>query len=287
MKFIVSDMNQTLSLLLYPKTFASNQRGQALTEFLMMSLVLVPLILLIPMIGKYQEISHASLVASRYVAWDATLNNPSTGDWKPQAQLASEVKRRFFSSIDAPIKTGDVAGNSEEYRNVAWTTPAGKPLIERFENIAISFGADNSNDPNQGFTASSNAESLFNYAQWVQVGARTIDLQSRGIFRANVSVPLVNLPEHIEMTKPFDQINLVMNRHTSLLLDPWTGRSPEMVDSKTKGWAPIGRVLDSAVGTLVGGAIEVIDLGDVAHPDFANLEKWKDMVPADRLLPSQ
>ena len=35
-------------------------RGQALTEFLVISLVLIPLFLLLPVIGKYQDISHAS-----------------------------------------------------------------------------------------------------------------------------------------------------------------------------------------------------------------------------------
>ena len=35
-------------------------RGQALTEFLVISLVLISLFLLLPVIGKYQDISHAS-----------------------------------------------------------------------------------------------------------------------------------------------------------------------------------------------------------------------------------
>ena len=46
-----------------------SQQGQALTEFLVASLVVVPLFLLIPMIGKYQDMAHNTLMASRYVAF--------------------------------------------------------------------------------------------------------------------------------------------------------------------------------------------------------------------------
>lgn len=44
------------------------QRGQALTEFLVISVAMVPLFLLMPVIAKYQDVSHSTQMASRYSA---------------------------------------------------------------------------------------------------------------------------------------------------------------------------------------------------------------------------
>ena len=97
--------------------------GQALTEFLVVALALIPLFLLVPMIAKYQDISHFTQLASRYAAFDAMTRNDSVSTWKPEAQLADEVRRRFFSNSDAPIKTGDVVGNFDANRNLFWSNP--------------------------------------------------------------------------------------------------------------------------------------------------------------------
>jgi hypothetical protein len=73
----------------------SRTRGQALTEFLLVSLALIPLFLLLPMIGKYQDINHATQMASRYAAFDAILRNDSQNSWKPKCGNA-------FSAWPAP-----------------------------------------------------------------------------------------------------------------------------------------------------------------------------------------
>jgi len=111
----------------------SHIHGQALTEFLVVALVLVPLYLLMPLIAKYQDIAYQTLMASRYVTFDAAVNNESQNAWKNPAQLAGEVRRRFFSTPDAPIKTNDTAGNFSAHRNVYWTGPKNEPLIADFD----------------------------------------------------------------------------------------------------------------------------------------------------------
>lgn len=84
----------------YPR----RQAGQALVEFLAMAAPLLGLFLLMPMIGKYQDIAHATQMASRYAAFDATVHNDAAGSSKPPAQLAAEVRRRYFSRPDAPSR---------------------------------------------------------------------------------------------------------------------------------------------------------------------------------------
>lgn len=81
--------------------------GQALTEFIVLALALIPLFLLIPIIAKYQDIAYATQIASRYVAFDVMTRADGNSSSKPQKKLEDEVRRRFFGNSDAPIKTDD------------------------------------------------------------------------------------------------------------------------------------------------------------------------------------
>ena len=81
------------------------QTGQALIEFLVVALALLPLFLLIPVIAKYQSIAQATQMASRYAAFDGLVRNEVQNSSKPLDQLQDEVRRRIFSNSDAPIKT--------------------------------------------------------------------------------------------------------------------------------------------------------------------------------------
>ena len=111
------------------------QTGQALTETLVTaSTVLVPLLLLIPLLGKYIDIKHATIQAARYEAWEYTVwysnNAERTGPWssgerssgfedlsgsdlpqpvKSTAQLQRESRQRFFSQTTMPITSSDKA----------------------------------------------------------------------------------------------------------------------------------------------------------------------------------
>ena len=157
----------------------------------MMRLLLLFLFLLLPVIGKLQDISHATQMASRYAAFDATVHNDEAGSYKPPAQLAAEVRRRYFSRPDAPIKTDDTAGDFDAHRNPLWTDPAGNPLIPRFSDISVSFGASQSTAHRDAFTASPDGVpfSIVPLANHGRIG-----LNAPGIYRANISVPLANLP---------------------------------------------------------------------------------------------
>jgi hypothetical protein len=110
--------------------YGSRQRGQALTEFLVLAVALLPLLLLMPVLAKYQDISSATQMASRYAAFDAMSRNDATGSsWKPEAELAAEISRRFFSSPNTPIRTGEGAGNGKSQQNLFWRDPQDNALI--------------------------------------------------------------------------------------------------------------------------------------------------------------
>ncbi len=260
------------------KIAARHQHGQALAEFLAISVAMVPLFLLIPVIAKYQDISNSTQMASRYVAFDAMYRNDSMGTWKPETQLADEVRRRFFSNSDAPIKTNDVAGDFPANRNLFWSDPNGTPLIASFNNdVQVSFGFGNSPNHGGAFSSTSDAAPFVLHDQ--------LGLQARGIYTANVSVTLANLPAGLKFYEPFDQINLSMTRSTSLIFDPWTARDPQQVESRVGGNPNIFPAASlQAVSPIVDAAVTLIDApGAISGPKLGKLNFWRDVVPEDRL----
>lgn len=256
-------------------------RGQALVEFLAIAAAVLGLFLLMPLIGKYQDIAHATHMASRYAAFDATVHNDAAGAFKSEQQLAGEIRRRYFSRSDAPIKTGDVAGDFGAHRNPLWSDPSGNPLIRRFADVAISFGDSQAPSHSGAFRSSQDglpfsAVPLANHSR--------LGLRARGIYRANISVPLAKLPSGITSYTPFDSIDLRITRQTSVLIDPWAAHSVQQTMDRFGRLAPLNSSF-SAVETLLGVAIPAFEMLEVPAPQFGRLDKWQDVVPSDRLRP--
>lgn len=254
------------------------QRGQALSEFFAVTLALVPLFLLMPMIAKYQDIAHMTQIASRYMAFDATTRNDAMSSWKPVRQLAGEVRRRFFSNADAPIKTGDAAGNFDAHRNAFWRTTADAPLIADIDrDVSLGFGLDRGAHHADAFSAASDDVPF--------VLASPMQLEARGIYTGNVTVTLANLPAGIRSVEPFDRLNVAMLRSTSILIDPWTASGPSQTDSRAGSdprLFPAGALRN--VTAFSDAAVSIIDLpGGFGGPRLGQLEFWRDTVPEDRL----
>ena len=262
------------------------QRGQALVEFCVAAIAIIPLFLLIPLIGKYQDISHATTMAGRYAAFDATNRNDVQGGWKPPAQLADEVRRRFFSNTDAAIKTNDTAGNFKANQNLLWVDQQNHPLIANFgKDINLSFGNEKTSaHTSKDFSSASDGAPFIT----------TIDFPSRlqvvphGIYRANVSVTIANiepLSGPLNTYKEFEKINLVMNRGTSLVIDPWSASSIAQAEQRFSGHNllfPAGSL--KYIASLVDLNVQAVDLlGGIQGPQLGQLDFWRDVDPEDRL----
>jgi hypothetical protein len=235
------------------------QRGQATTEFAVLALALVPLFIVVPLIGKYMDINQTAEHASRYVAFEAAARNTSSS-WKTDAELAVEVRRRFFSNPDAPIKTNDVAGDFATHRNPIWSDHAGHPLIAKFED---DIGVTTS-------TAGLNAIAA------TALYRGELGLSNDNLYTGNVTVKMADVANF----KPFDAIGLSTSRKTVLLTDAWTAKDNGTIKSKIDGsprMYPIGAVaaLIDPVGTLPR----------VVHdPRFRVSDFEWDLVPCDRMV---
>ena len=263
-------------------------QGQALTEFIAVSLVLVPLLLL-PMVAKYQDIAHATQLASRYVAFEAMTRNGGTpAGFKPPAQLADEARRRFFSNPDAAVKTGDTAGDFMAHQNLFWRDQQGGALIRRFGDVEVSFG------PSRGAGHENAWEAAGDGLPYTGV-RDALGLKADGVYTANISVRIANLPsEPGGLTKAYDelsQIKLGLTRSTSVLIDGWTASGPAQVESRIDHDTLFpGRVL-RPLRPIVAAAVAAVEMPQCLPatcsldmgPRLGELEFWRDTVPADRL----
>lgn len=265
------------------------QRGQALTEFLVVALLLIPLFLLLPTIGKYIDIAHATQMASRYAAFEAMQRNSATPEgWKPPAQLAGEVRRRYFSNGDAPVKSGDTAGDFGAHRNAFWRDSQNRPLIRQFDtDVRLGFGPDGKGGSHA--SALSGASDQLPFALLGPV----LDIPEDGIYSASVSVTLADpeaLPGSYASTYDmFSKLGLEMTRHTAVVVGGWAARGPEQVRERIdklplfpgRVLAPVKPVVDAAV-TIVESP-SCLKGGCIDGPKLGELEFWDDVVPGDRL----
>lgn len=236
------------------------QRGQATVEFVVACLALVPLLIAIPLLGKYLDLFQASESASRYVAFEGMARN-SSSSWKSDAELSMEVRRRFFSNSDAPVKTGDAAGDFTANRNPMWTDHTGNPLLDKFEDdvkVATTVTGKNAIAATQAF-------------------APQLGLSTNNWYTAAVTVKMANVPSFA----PFDAINLSTTRRTVLLADAWTARDNAQIRNRIEDGGltvyPIGKV--KALVDLIGMIPPLVNDPALVVSDF----DW-DVVPCDRLV---
>lgn len=234
------------------------QRGQAMTEFAVLALALVPLFLLVPLIGQTADLVHATEAASRYAAFEAAVRYTGS-TWTPDATLAADVRRRFFSHPDAPIKTGDVAGDFPAHRNPLWSDFAGRPLLPRF--------ADSVNAATQIDRLDAIPAAAF---------AGPLALPHDNLATASVTVTPAGVPE----LPPFDHLQLRITRRTVLLADAWSAHPADSTRRRIEAAPAVYPV--AAVRALVNTAGQLPPV--VLDPPLRVGEFDWDLVPCDRFI---
>ena len=228
----------------------ARSQGQALAEFCVSLLALTPLFLLIPLLGKYLDIAHATQLASRYVAFESIAHDPLNGRLR-DASIAAEVARRFFNRTDAPIQTGERAGDGAEERNNLWVDHRSAPLLS---------------DPGRdvGVTTRAATRDPFPLArEWWRDG---FDLRSRNLITGEVSVRLAGLP--------------ALSRQTGLLVDDWSALGTRDVQLRIEH-AGAAVYPTGEIATLLSFAGQFPRLLTDA-PVSPGLKNWE-VVPCDRL----
>lgn len=76
-------------------------KGSSMTEFAVLTLVMLPIMMGIPMVGKMIDLKQTTINASRYAAWEATVSD--------DYNVADQIDSRFFKDSESAIKTQNVA----------------------------------------------------------------------------------------------------------------------------------------------------------------------------------
>lgn len=236
------------------------QRGQSLVEFAALALALVPLFIAVPLLGKYLDLTHGVEMAARYAVFEATVLDPAAGR-KADTRLVAEVRRRFFSNSDAPIKTGDVAGDSASHRNTLWVDHSGRPLLQQFgTDVATTTHRTDAPAQTEPFT----------------LGSSGLGLPAHTLQTAAVAVR----PRDIAGLPPFDTSGLEIHRHQVLLIDGWAAAGPQEVARRITDGRPA--IYPIAPLKLLGDTIGQLP-PLVLDPAMRVGNVLPDIVPCDRL----
>ena len=97
-------------------------RGSALAELIVLCIAMIPLMFMVPMIGKLVDLRHNTIMAGRYVAWEEAMGPASVNS----SQSTQVVGSRFFSSPESVILSGNSAEDSAAMDGVnpLWGSPS-------------------------------------------------------------------------------------------------------------------------------------------------------------------
>lgn len=77
-----------------------------------------------------------------------------------------------------------------------------------------------------------------------------------------------------------------IERQTTLLAGGWGGTDPAQVEDRVRGLVPGAAQAAAVLGPAMGVAAFTTELpGAPSSPAFGELERWRDLVPSDRLRP--
>jgi hypothetical protein len=275
----------------------AGQRGQALAEALVAGLVLVPLVLLVALLGKYQSVQTQVIGASRWLAFECTVRPDQCRSFSAHPELVDEMRRRFFARADTEILTHDMPEDppAASERQALWVDRSNRPLLERFADVGATVTEPEFN-AGANVAGSLGGRSIAGAAQILSdlagPGRFGLDI-GKGLFDARVQVALARENGRADLLTQLDSLGLNVGAHVAVLTDAWNART---------AFGPDGDTVESRVarGSRLNGAIETaLDLAyaptrallALAHAlqvepsasKFRYHEVDVDLVPADRL----
>src|SRR6185312_2529360 len=137
----------------------SRHRGQAMIELVIVgALVLVPLFLAIPMLGKYLDIRSTAVQTARYAAWERTIwyggDAATSMGWfgvsrqwqantKSDDQISKEIGVRQLSETSASDAFSSTDRNAGSFKNgvkALWQDRTGGKLLANYSDVQNTVG---------------------------------------------------------------------------------------------------------------------------------------------------
>lgn len=272
------------------------QEGSAITEFVVVAVVLTPLMFGIPMIGKMIDLKQTTVQASRYSAWETTVN--------AEAQ-AQTLDQRFFSDASAPISESAPGANTlwgpqepmasdgnanasliaggymsdtavEVGSGAAMNTPT---AYEPGMNNGVAY-APAADDEGAAATMGKAVDALGSFVD--QFGGSWNGLDTDGLIRGQASVTMQGNGWLDAQT--FTQDTIIMN-------DNWSVSGAEQARDRVRAFVPAGVLsgLGSVLGVfgLIPGITELKVFGDDGGRRVFGYVDTEPLPPSEDLPPRQ
>lgn len=202
--------------------------GQAATEFVIVTTVLVPMVLLVALLGKVSDVNQTAVAASRYAAWERTVASEGTKD---DSTLNAEVQRRFFERSDVGIQTGEGASGDAHNANPLWNAFNHGRVVT---SSVTSVGNHNDRESDAGQLAKTVADFMDNFGSLLSKlkSSLDFDVERRGLVTSTVSVDIAANSFGFEAGNGCGGSNdsfVCLSRRSAILTDIWGSGSPDEV----------------------------------------------------------
>ena len=270
--------------------------GQALVEFLIAAtLVLIPLFLVVPLLGKYLDMKATAIQAARYAAWERTVWY-GHADWtaaqKTDIQIQQEIQRRFFSDA-ATAKLQDTDKNSTGWAGSGpkplWRDRAGNPMLVTY-NSNVTQGHVRGETPGLINEVLDPVVSAISFVGGILGAAFVLDMDSLYTSTVNVQTVQTRPIGQVLGTQPglqtFQGVTPLFSERNVLIANGWNARGSAQVKTQTEGLTPTSFLQRSPLSDV----LTIIQWVSVAfapelNPNHLKLggEVKPDVVPDDRL----
>lgn len=120
------------------------QQGQAMVESLTVMLALLPFVIAIPLIAKYQDIRHATLSAARTASFECSVRVENCTHEASRRQINEQIRRRHFSRHHINLHSDDTVDDSmmADERRRFWSGRNGQPMLASFGDVSLSISQE-------------------------------------------------------------------------------------------------------------------------------------------------
>lgn len=244
-------------------------KGNATVEFVVGAVVLVPLVAVIPVIGKLTDINHASEQAGRYAVWERTV---SDGSSKSAETIENEVRNRFYATPDKLIKTEEaISGSVNEYWTVRQPSPSEKSVLFHSSTNGISLNLNNHAIPDtMTSTLSESIETAGELMSNLIPDARW-DLDGKGFYKASIVADINTyglFPVGESCVASGSEGSVCLKKHNAIFVDEWSAGSSAVAESRTRSMVPGG--IFKEPGNIIANIGKAV-------PIFKELKKTEDI----------
>lgn len=208
-----------------------SQRGQAMSELVAAMALFLPLVLAAIYIGKYSDIKHQAIQASRYAAMERAMD---PGSHQSDQVIGNETVARFFrdgGQHDIGFQDQATAATDGDL-NPNWTQPAvgAAPMIARYSDVTVKLTSTNVG-----------GATLAGIEAPAGVQFNELDTGNFGV-QSDVEVPIADVADHGPLAALMRGLNLKVGATTVMAGDPWNAAGTQDVANHFTGLSVDGRL---------------------------------------------